>query len=94
MNLWIEEPNYKNLTQMHLYTWKSGLKTGMYYLRTKSAVNAIQFTLSKEKKEVTKEEEAIAPVSNEGPMSAAEFKAMVDSSKNGGPDDDCLMCGS
>ena len=94
LNLFMQDADYAKLTSMHFYGWKSGLKTGMYYLRTKSAVNAIQFTLSKEKKEVTKEEEAIAPVSNEGPMSAAEFKAMVDSSKNGGPDDDCLMCGS
>jgi len=94
LNLFMQDADYAKLTSMHFYGWKSGLKTGMYYLRTKSAVNAIQFTLSKEKKEVTKEEEPIAPVSNEGPMSAAEFKAMVDSSKNGGPDDDCLMCGS
>ena len=94
LNLFMQDADYAKLTSMHFYGWKSGLKTGMYYLRTKSAVNAIQFTLSKEKKEVTKEEEAIAPVSNEGPMSAAEFKAMVDASKNGGPDDDCLMCGS
>ena len=35
---------------MHFYSWKSGLKTGMYYLRTKSAVDAIKFTLDKEKK--------------------------------------------
>ena len=36
---------------MHFYAWKSGLKTGMYYLRTKSAVDAIKFTLDKAKKE-------------------------------------------
>ena len=35
------------LTSMHFYAWKSGLKTGMYYLRTKSAVDAIKFTLKK-----------------------------------------------
>jgi ribonucleoside-diphosphate reductase alpha chain len=71
---------------MHFYAWKSGLKTGMYYLRTKSAVNAIQFTVSKEKKAAVIEEEK--------PMSPEEFKAMVNASKNGAPDDDCLMCGS
>jgi len=38
------------LTSMHFYAWKSGLKTGMYYLRTKSAVDAIKFTVEKEKK--------------------------------------------
>ena len=94
LNLFMQDADFAKLTSMHFYGWKSGLKTGMYYLRTKSAVNAIQFTLSKEKKEVTKEEEAPATISTDGPMSAAEFKAMVDASKNGAPDDDCLMCGS
>jgi len=94
LNLFMQDADFAKLTSMHFYGWKSGLKTGMYYLRTKSAVNAIQFTLSKEKKEVTKEEEAPATIATDGPMSAAEFKAMVDASKNGAPDDDCLMCGS
>ena len=39
MNLWIEEPNYNNLTKMHFYAWKKGLKTGMYYLRRKAAAS-------------------------------------------------------
>ena len=34
---------------MHFYAWKSGLKTGMYYLRTKAAANALQFTIDKQK---------------------------------------------
>jgi ribonucleoside-diphosphate reductase subunit M1 len=46
LNVFMEEPNYQKLTAMHFYGWKKGLKTGMYYLRTKPAVNAIQFTLS------------------------------------------------
>jgi ribonucleotide reductase alpha subunit len=45
MNLWIEEPNYKILTNMHMYAWKSGLKTGMYYLRRKAKHSAQQFTI-------------------------------------------------
>ena len=45
MNLWIEEPNYKILTSMHMYSWKSGLKTGMYYLRRKAKHSAQQFTI-------------------------------------------------
>jgi ribonucleoside-diphosphate reductase alpha chain len=71
------------LTSMHFYAWKSGLKTGMYYLRTKSAVNAIQFTLSNEnKKKVTEEE----------PLTADELKNMILKAKDN--PDDCLMCGS
>ena len=45
MNLWIEEPNYKILTAMHLYSWKCGLKTGLYYLRRKEKHHAQQFTI-------------------------------------------------
>jgi ribonucleoside-diphosphate reductase alpha chain len=48
MNLWIEEPNYKILTSMHIYSWKQGLKTGLYYLRRKPKHQAQQFTLQPE----------------------------------------------
>ncbi|CAK9301100.1 unnamed protein product [Gordionus sp. m RMFG-2023] len=49
LNLHIAQPTYAKLTSMHFYAWKKGLKTGMYYLRTKPAANAIQFTLDKTK---------------------------------------------
>ncbi len=49
MNLWVEDPNYKNLTSMHFYAWKQGLKTGIYYLRRKAKHNAQQFTIEPEK---------------------------------------------
>jgi ribonucleoside-diphosphate reductase alpha chain len=53
LNLFMEGATMPKLTSMHFYAWKSGLKTGMYYLRTKSAVDAIKFTLTNdtEKKE-------------------------------------------
>lgn len=66
LNLFMENANYSKLTSMHFYAWKSGLKTGMYYLRTKSAVDAIKFTLEKEKK---KEPMAVA---SDAPAQAAE----------------------
>jgi ribonucleoside-diphosphate reductase alpha chain len=47
LNLFMEGATMSKLTSMHFYAWKSGLKTGMYYLRTKSAVDAIKFTLKK-----------------------------------------------
>jgi len=50
LNLFMENASYPKLTSMHFYAWKSGLKTGMYYLRTKSAVDAIKFTLDNTKK--------------------------------------------
>lgn len=45
MNVFMAEPTFSKLSSMHFYAWKKGLKTGMYYLRTKPAVNAIQFTV-------------------------------------------------
>lgn len=48
MNLWVQEPNYKNLTSMHFYSWKSGLKTGIYYLRRKAKADAQQFIIEPE----------------------------------------------
>ena len=56
LNLFLEGATMAKLTSMHFYAWKSGLKTGMYYLRTKSAVDAIKFTLDKAKKAEPTEE--------------------------------------
>merc|ERR1711924_474065 len=44
-NVFIGQPNFAKLTSMHFYAWKKGLKTGMYYLRTRPAANAVQFTV-------------------------------------------------
>ena len=49
LNLFVESPNYKLLSSMHFYGWKKGLKTGMYYLRTRPSSKAIQFTVEPEK---------------------------------------------
>ena len=48
LNIFMENANFAKLTSMHFYGWKAGLKTGMYYLRTKSATDAIKFTLDKD----------------------------------------------
>ena len=48
MNLWVEDPNYNTLTNMHFYSWKKGLKTGIYYLRRKAKHQAQQFTIEPE----------------------------------------------
>ena len=50
MNLWMEDPEPKSLTNMHFYSWRSGLKTGIYYLRRKPKHQAQQFTIEPEKK--------------------------------------------
>ena len=51
LNLWLEDPNYSNLTSMHFYSWSKGLKTGIYYLRRRGRHQAQQFTIEPEKKE-------------------------------------------
>lgn len=63
LNLFMENANYAKLTSMHFYAWKSGLKTGMYYLRTKAAVDAIKFTLDN-----TKKKEVPVAVGTEAPV--------------------------
>ena len=51
LNLWLEDPTYKTMTAMHFYSWKKGLKTGIYYLRRRPRHNAQQFTIEPEKNE-------------------------------------------
>jgi ribonucleoside-diphosphate reductase alpha subunit len=51
LNIFMENANFGKLTSMHFYGWKKGLKTGMYYLRTKAATDAIKFTVDKKYKE-------------------------------------------
>jgi ribonucleoside-diphosphate reductase alpha subunit len=66
LNIFMENANFGKLTSMHFYGWEKGLKTGMYYLRTKAATNAIKFTVDKavvaepEAKTVEEQQAAIA----------------------------------
>jgi ribonucleoside-diphosphate reductase alpha subunit len=53
LNLWLEDPNYSNLTSMHFYAWQKGLKTGIYYLRRRARYQAQQFTIEPEKKDIS-----------------------------------------
>jgi ribonucleotide reductase alpha subunit len=59
MNLWVEDPTYNTLTSMHFYSWKKGLKTGLYYLRRKAKHQAQQFTIEPEKQNVEDEHDEI-----------------------------------
>jgi ribonucleoside-diphosphate reductase alpha subunit len=60
LNLFVEQPNFGKLSSMHFYTWKKGLKTGMYYLRTKAAADAIKFTVDADVLNQTKDEQQAA----------------------------------
>ena len=59
LNLWLEDPNYNTLTSMHFYSWKMGLKTGIYYLRRKAKHQAQQFTVEPEKRKNQEENDEI-----------------------------------
>ena len=59
LNLWLEDPNYSNLTSMHFHSWSKGLKTGIYYLRRRGRHQAQQFTIEPEKNNATVEEDEI-----------------------------------
>ena len=56
LNLWVEDPTYNTLTSMHFYSWKKGLKTGIYYLRRKGKHQAQQFTIEPERKTTDEQE--------------------------------------
>lgn len=90
LNIHIAEPNYGKLTSMHFNAWKLGLKTGMYYLRTKPAAQAIQFTVDKQK---LAKNTAVNGSSTNGTSkdNSANIAAMVCSLQN---KDECLACGS
>ncbi len=81
LNLFIQSPNFAKLTSMHFYAWKKGLKTGMYYLRTKAASEAIKFTVEHQAEQQL---EAIVPDEN----ALSEISCSLDNP------DACEACGS
>ncbi|WP_162419517.1 ribonucleoside-diphosphate reductase subunit alpha [Cyclobacterium roseum] len=85
MNLFLQEPNFGKLTSMHFYAWKKGLKTGIYYLRSKAASSAIQFTVDKSQLD-KKHDPAAAPDDKKQQQDA--IACSLDNP------DDCEMCGS
>jgi ribonucleoside-diphosphate reductase alpha subunit len=78
LNIFMENANFAKLTSMHFYGWKAGLKTGMYYLRTKAATDAIKFTLDKEA--------MAAPIAKTEEERIAEIACSLDDPDN------CDMC--
>ena len=84
LNIFMENANFAKLTSMHFYGWEKGLKTGMYYLRTKAATDAIKFTVDQA---ISSEPEAL--VSEVGDMTLEEQAALACSLEN---PDSCEMC--
>ena len=84
LNIFMENANFAKLTSMHFYGWEKGLKTGMYYLRTKAATDAIKFTVDQA---ISSEPEALD--SEDGDMTLEEQAALACSLEN---PDSCEMC--
>ncbi|SDL67116.1 ribonucleoside-diphosphate reductase alpha chain [Catalinimonas alkaloidigena] len=93
LNIHIQDPNFGKLTSMHFYAWRKGLKTGMYYLRTKAATDAIKFTVDKSaiavpdvKKKVA--QPVAAGVNEIQAQKASDMQCSLDDP------DGCISCGS
>ena len=82
-NVHMGDPNFGKMTSLHFYAWKKGLKTGMYYLRTRAAADAIKFTVDQQALKANNG----APAKNKQEQEAA----MVCSLEN---KENCLMCGA
>lgn len=96
LNIHIADPDYGRLSSMHFYGWKKGLKTGMYYLRTKPAVDAIKFTVDQERLNQSDPSSDVAAPgsgSTSDPSDDSDLAAATLSCSLQNPDD-CLMCGS
>ncbi len=83
LNIHIQNPSFGKLTSMHFHAWKKGLKTGMYYLRTKAAADAVKFTIQKE--QATTDTTTVTERTPQSPVDR--FYVLEEK-------DDCVVCGS
>ncbi|TAH01780.1 MAG: ribonucleoside-diphosphate reductase subunit alpha [Sphingobacteriales bacterium] len=86
LNLFVDSPTASKLTSMHFYAWKKGLKTGMYYLRSQAATQAVQFTVEKQGSE------EIVPVIPH--TEAIDVEATPTDGASCSMEDGCVSCGS
>jgi ribonucleoside-diphosphate reductase alpha subunit len=86
-NVFMTEPNYAKLSSMHFYGWKKGLKTGMYYLRTRAAADAIKFTVD--------QQGLAAKAKQDAKGDAASKENMLPTPPSQTPEpEECLACGA
>lgn len=84
-NIHMNNPNFGKLTSMHFYGWKKGLKTGMYYLRTKAATDAIKFTVDQQ---ALDNDEKMKQLKIQKEETLKQMSSAIDDK------DDCVMCGA
>ena len=88
LNLFVDAPTTSKLTSMHFYAWRQGLKTGMYYLRTKAATQAVQFTVEKQGGRTT---EPLTGIADED-RKQAEFLHEIETGSTCSMEDGCVSC--
>ena len=91
MNIHLLDANFGKMTSMHFYAWKKGLKTGMYYLRTKAATDAIKFTVEKEQATIPQKEAVNS--TQAAPMNDKQYEKDAMQCSLDDPEG-CEMCGS
>ena len=89
LNLFVENPKSSTLTSMHFYTWKQGLKTGMYYLRSRPAVDAIKFTVDAKKLSTSS-----STVRSANASPPTERASLAPVPANSAAPQECIACGS
>mmetsp|Transcript_7236 Transcript_7236/g.15654 ORF Transcript_7236/g.15654 Transcript_7236/m.15654 type:complete len:819 (+) Transcript_7236:81-2537(+) len=105
MNVHIGEPSSSKLTSMHFYAWKKGLKTGMYYLRTRPKADAIQFTVNQEMLAETNaqnnaasanpaEESRLSPASSIADVGKVSINSKFAGLQMKDEEEECLNCGA
>lgn len=92
LNLFIDNPTISKLTSMHFYGWKKGLKTGMYYLRTQAATQAVQFTVDKQKEIVINDQNVSGM--NISPVAGSDIEPTITDGTACSMQDGCISCGS
>ncbi|KAH9543575.1 hypothetical protein CY35_13G072700 [Sphagnum magellanicum] len=84
LNIHMDQPNFGKLTSLHFYTWSKGLKTGMYYLRSRAAADAIQFTVDSS----GMKKKAVATETTDQEIKMAQMICSLENKE------ECMSCGS
>jgi ribonucleoside-diphosphate reductase alpha chain len=90
LNLFVDSPTASKLTSMHFYAWKKGLKTGMYYLRSQAATQAVQFTVEKQG---SNDIEPVIQKADEGPLQS-DVEPTIAEGAVCTMEEGCISCGS
>ena len=94
LNLFVDNPTINKLTSMHFYGWKKGLKTGMYYLRTQAAAQAVQFTVEKQDSKQIEPIISKSEIVHQTPRVINDIEPTIADGASCSMEDGCISCGS